>query len=241
MQGLNNKMVMITGGTAGIGRAAARRFYAEGARLCLIDIAEDPALADEFPERTDFIKADVSSADDVERIGHYVAENGLDVLVNNAGITRDASIGKMTIEQWDAVIRVNLTGVFLLSQMAAAHMKAQGSGVILNAASVVAHYGNFGQTNYSATKAGVIAMTKTLSKELGKYNVRVNAIAPGFIETEMVAKMPEKVLAMMRDKAPLKRLGKPEEVAAVYAFLASDDGAFITGATINVDGGIVLG
>ena len=113
--------------------------------------------------------------------------------------------------------------------------------MILNAASVVAHYGNFGQTNYVATKAGVIGMSKTLAKELGKYNVRVNAVAPGFIATEMVAKMPEKVLAGMREKAPLRRLGDPAEVAAVYAFLASDDGAFITGTCINVDGGIVLG
>ena len=241
MQGLTGKLVMITGGAAGIGRATARRFYDEGARLCLIDIAEDATLVEDFPERMDFIKADVSSAEDVERIAYYVAANGLDVLVNNAGITRDASIAKMTMEQWDSVIRVNLTAVFRMAQMAAAHMKAQGSGVILNAASVVAHYGNFGQTNYVATKAGVIGMSKTLSKELGKYNVRVNAVAPGFIETEMVAKMPEKVLAGMRDKAPLKRLGKPAEVAGVYAFLASDDGAFITGATINVDGGIVLG
>ncbi len=241
MKGLNNKIVMITGGSAGIGRATASRFYAEGARLCLVDINPDPSLNEEFPERMDFIQGDVSGAEGVARCAAYAADVGLDVLINNAGITRDASIAKMTMDQWDAVIGVNLTAVFRLSQMAAKHMKAQGSGVILNAASVVAHYGNFGQANYVATKAGVIGMTKTLAKELGKYSIRVNAVAPGFIKTEMVAKMPEEVLAVMEEKAPLRRLGKPEEIAAAYAFLASDDAAFISGTTLNVDGGIVLG
>lgn len=241
MNGLANKMVMITGGTAGIGRATARRFYTEGAQLCLIDLNEDATLAQEFPERMDFIQADVGNPDDVARIALFVEENGLDVLINNAGITRDATLHKMTDQQWDDVIRVNLTAVWRLSQMAAKHMRAQGSGVILNAASVVAHYGNFGQSNYVATKAGVIGMSKTMAKELGRYNVRVNAVAPGFIATEMVAKMPEKVLAGMREKTPLQRLGKPEEIAAAYAFLASDDGAFISGTCLNVDGGIILG
>jgi len=233
-------MVMITGGAAGIGRACATRFHEEGARLCLIDLVEKPDLS-ELGDRCTYIRADVTKAEDVERIGHFIDENGLDVLINNAGITRDATVHKMTDDQWDAVIAVNLTGVYRMSQMAARHMRSQGSGVILNAASVVAHYGNFGQTNYVATKAGVIGMTKTLAKELGKAGVRVNAIAPGFIETEMVAEMPENVLAGMREKAPLKRLGKPEEVAALYAFLASDEAAFITGSCFNIDGGIVLG
>jgi 3-oxoacyl-[acyl-carrier protein] reductase len=231
---------MITGGAAGIGHACAQRFFQEGARLCLIDVAESPDLQ-EFGDRCDYIRADVTQAEDVVRIGHYITEHGLDILINNAGITRDATIHKMTDDQWDAVIAVNLTGVYRMSQVAARHMRVQGSGVILNAASVVAHYGNFGQTNYVATKAGVIGMTKTLAKELGKHGVRVNAIAPGFIETEMVAAMPEKVLAGMREKAPLKRLGRPEEVAALYAFLASDEAAFITGSCFNIDGGIVLG
>ena len=147
----------------------------------------------------------------------------------------------MTTSDWDAVIAVNLTAVFRLSQMAAAHMKTRGSGVILNAASVVAHYGNFGQTNYVAAKAGVIGMTKTLCKEMGKYNVRINAVAPGFIQTPMVDKIPENVLAGIAEKPPLRRLGQPEDIAAAYAFLASDDGAYITGATLNVDGGLVMG
>lgn len=241
MRGLNNKMVMITGATAGIGRATAQRFYEEGARLCLVDINDDSTLAESFPERMTFIKADVASDAGLALLQAHVNEYGLDVLINNAGITRDASIGKMEMDAWDAVISVNLTTVFRLSKMAATHMKAQGSGVILNAASVVAHYGNFGQSNYVASKAGVIGMTKTLSKELGKYQIRVNAVAPGFISTPMVAKMPEKVLNMMEEKVPVKRLGKPEEIAAAYAFLASDDAAYITGTTLNVDGGIILG
>jgi len=237
VRGLKNKRVIITGGAAGIGRATAERFGDEGAKICAIDIVENPGL----PEDWDYLRADVSDPDDVARIEAYVAENGLDVLINNAGITRDATIHKMTDDQWDSVIRVNLTAVYRLCQLAARHMREQGHGVILNAASVVAHYGNFGQTNYVATKAGVIGMTKTLAKELGKFSVRVNAVAPGFIATEMVAKMPETVLEGMRAKTPLKRLGEPAEVAALYAFLASDDAAFINGACVNIDGGIVLG
>ena len=240
MRGLNDKRVMITGAASGIGAACARRFFEEGARLCLIDLVAH-ADPNEFGDRCDIIRADVSKPEDVARIEHYITENGLDVLINNAGITRDATIHKMTDDQWDAVIAVNLTGVYRMSQTAARHMRERGSGVILNAASVVAHYGNFGQTNYVAAKAGVIGMTKTLAKELGKAGVRVNAVAPGFIETEMVRKMPEKILAGMREKAPLKRLGTPEEVAALYAFLASDEAAFITGACFDIDGGIVLG
>lgn len=241
MKGLKDKVVMVTGATSGIGRATAQRFYEEGAQLCLVDLNEDPTIAEDFPERTTFIKANVTSTEDCAKIQAYVDTHGLHVLVNNAGITRDATIVKMEEEAWDAVIDVNLKAVWRLSKIAAVHMKKQNFGVILNAASVVAHYGNFGQTNYVATKAGVIGMTKTLSKELGKYQVRVNAVAPGFIATPMVANMPEKVVAMMEDKVPLKRLGDPKEIAATYAFLASDDAAYITGTVINVDGGIVLG
>ncbi len=241
MNGLAGKMVMITGAAAGIGLATARRFYAEGARLCLVDVAERADLGADFPERTTFVKADVSSAEGQEACAAFVAERGLDVLINNAGVTRDATVAKMTQDQWDKVIAVNLTAVFRLSQIAARHMKAQGGGVILNAASVVAHYGNFGQTNYVAAKAGLIGMTKTLAKELGKYNVRVNAVAPGFINTAMVAAMPEELAAAIREKPSLKRVGAPEEVAAVYAFLASGEASYITGAVINVDGGLVVG
>ena len=165
---------------------------------------------------------------------------GLDVLVNNAGITRDATLKKMTGDQFDAVIDVNLKGVYLCTQAAVPHLEARGGGAILNAASVVAHNGNFGQTNYVATKAGVIGMSKTWARELGRKGIRVNAVAPGFIATEMVKTVPEKVLGPLRDKTPLGRLGDPEDIAAAYAFLASDDAAFITGTCLNVDGGLVL-
>ncbi|NOT78018.1 MAG: 3-oxoacyl-ACP reductase FabG [Bacteriovoracaceae bacterium] len=243
MLGLTNKRVFITGAASGIGRATAERFYKEGSELVLIDMPtlEAAELQSLFPNKMTYIQGDVTTLDVQNKI-KAEAEKGIDVLVNNAGITRDATLLKMTDEQWDSVIAVNLTAIFKLTRLAAEKMKAQGrGGVILNAASVVAHYGNFGQANYSATKAGVIAMTKTLSKELGKDQIRVNAVAPGFIATPMVAKMPEKVLTMMEEKSPLRRLGKPEEIAAAYAFLASDDAKYITGTTLNVDGGTILG
>jgi 3-oxoacyl-[acyl-carrier protein] reductase len=243
MKGLANKRVFITGAVSGIGRSTAERFYAEGSELVLIDMPtlEQSELKALFPNKMTYISGDVTKAETLDAIRAEV-NKGIDVLVNNAGITRDATLLKMTDEQWDQVIAVNLTAIFKLSKMAAEKMKAEGKGgSIINAASVVAHYGNFGQTNYSATKAGVIAMTKTMAKELGKDKIRVNAIAPGFIATPMVQKMPEKVLAMMEDKASLKRLGKPEDIAAAYAFLASDDAAYITGTCLNVDGGTILG
>ena len=243
MNGLANKRVFITGAASGIGRSTAERFYAEGAELVLVDMPtlEQSELKALFPNKMTYISGDVTKAETLDAIRAEV-NKGIDVLVNNAGITRDATLLKMTDEQWDQVIAVNLTAIFKLSKMAAEKMKAEGKGgSIINAASVVAHYGNFGQTNYSATKAGVIAMTKTMAKELGKDKIRVNAIAPGFIATPMVQKMPEKVLAMMEDKASLKRLGKPEDIAAAYAFLASDDAAYITGTCLNVDGGTILG
>lgn len=243
MKGLTNKRVFITGAASGIGRATAERFYAEGSELVLIDMPtlEQAELTALFPNKMTYIQGDVTTAETQAKIQTEMTK-GIDVIVNNAGITRDATLLKMTDEQWDAVIAVNLTAIFKLTRLAAGNMKAAGKGgVILNAASVVAHYGNFGQANYSATKAGVIAMTKTLSKELGKDQIRVNAVAPGFIATPMVAKMPEKVLQMMEEKSPLRRLGKPEEIAAAYAFLASDDAKYITGTTLNVDGGTILG
>ena len=243
MKGLNSKRVIITGAASGIGRATAERFYAEGSELVLVDMPtlEESELASLFPERMTYIQANVTNKDDVAKIEAEM-KKGFDVLVNNAGITRDATIAKMTDEAWDQVIAVNLTAVWKLSQLAAIQLKEQGrGGSILNAASVVAHYGNFGQSNYVATKAGVIGMTKTLAKELGKANIRVNAVAPGFIGTPMVRAMPEKVIAMMEDKAPLKRMGEPEEIAAAYAFLASDDARFISGTCLNVDGGLVIG
>ena len=164
----------------------------------------------------------------------------LDILVNNAGILQDSTLKKLESNQFDAVININLRGTYLCGKAAANMMLEQKSGVILNAASVVAHNGNFGQTNYVASKTGVIGMTKVWARELGKDGIRVNAVAPGFIKTKMTDQMPEKVIKMMGDKVPLKRWGKPEDVANAYTFLASDQASYITGSVLNVDGGIVV-
>lgn len=240
MKGLENKKVFITGAASGIGRATALRFWQEGSELVLVDMPklEDTELAHIFPERMTYIQGDVTSDATLHAIDTEMAK-GVDVVINNAGITRDAQTIKMTDEQWDKVIAINLTAVFKISRIAARHLKESGNGgTILNAASVVAHYGNFGQSNYVATKAGVIGMTKTMAKELGKYGVRVNAVAPGFIATPIIDTMPEKVIDMMKEKSPLHRIGEANEIAAAYAFLASDDARFITGTCLNVDGGL---
>lgn len=239
---MTTKRVFITGGAAGIGLATVQKFWNEGAELIVIDLPkfEDTELA-HLTERMTYIQGNITNPDDLERI-KLEMQNGIDILVNNAGITRDASLAKMTDDMWDQVIAVNLKAVWKLSQMASIIMKEkQTQGCILNAASVVAHYGNFGQSNYVATKAGVIGMTKTMAKELGKYGIRVNAVAPGFIATDMVKKMPEKVLASMEEKTPLKKLGHPADIANAYHFLASDNANFITGTCLNVDGGLVIG
>lgn len=243
MRGLSNKRVFITGAASGIGRATAEKFYAEGSELVLIDMPtlEQAELSTLFPNRMTYIQGDVTKTETHEKIKAEAAK-GLDVFINNAGITKDATIAKMTDEQWDAVIAVNLTAIFKLSRLAAEVLKTQGrGGVILNAASIVALYGNFGQANYSASKAGVIALSKTLAKELGKDQIRVNVVAPGSIGTAMLANVPEKVQAMIAEKTTLKRIGTPEDIANAYAFLASDEASYITGTTLNVDGGLILG
>ena len=243
MRGLNGKRVLITGGASGIGRATAQRFYDEGATLLLCDLKplDQTDLTQSFPERMHYVAANVATQAGLDAVDAGIkAMGGVDVLINNAGITKDRSALKMTIEDWDQVIAVNLTAVFRLAQICAGHMKTQGTGgSILSAASVVAHYGNFGQANYVATKAGVIGLTKTLAREFGRAKIRVNAVAPGFIDTPMARAVPEANLAAMMDRTPLARLGQPEEIAAAYAFLASDDGAYITGTCLNVDGGLV--
>jgi 3-oxoacyl-[acyl-carrier protein] reductase len=243
MRGITGKRVVITGAAGGIGRATARRFFDEGARLLLCDVRplSQTGLQEEFPERMDYVDADVSSEAGLATVERALGAGGVDVLINNAGITRDKSSLKMTNEDWDRVIAVNLTAVFRLSQLAARRMKESGNGgVILNAASVVAHTGNFGQANYVATKAGLIGLTKTMARELGRAGIRVNAVAPGFVDTPMARAVPEAHLAQLAERTPLTRLGKPEDIAAAYCFLASDDASYITGICLNVDGGLVV-
>lgn len=243
---LAGKTALITGGANGIGRATARKFLEEGARVAICDLSEE-ALEDVRESSQGAgelltIKCDVTSENEVSSmIENVIAAFGhIDILINNAGITADAQLVKMTTDQFDRVLDVNLKGVFLCTRAVAPLMIARNSGRIINAASVVALYGNFGQTNYAATKAGLIAMTRTWAKELGKKNICVNAVAPGFILTDMVRKIPEEVLAAISAKTPMKRLGTVEEVAAVYLFLASDEASYVNGATISVDGAITL-
>lgn len=247
MKGLKDKVVVVTGGADGIGKATALRFAQEGAKVAVWDLnetkgAETVAEIKAMGVEAIFIKVNTSQFVEVERASQQVVEyfGRYDVLINNAGITRDATLKKMTPDLWQQVIDVNLTGVFNCAKCAADIMTEQNWGRIINASSVVALYGNFGQTNYAATKAGLVGMTKTMAKELGKKGVTVNAVAPGFILTEMVKKMPAEVLKSMEDKVPVRRLGLPEEIAATYAFLASDDAAYINGTVISVDGGITI-
>jgi 3-oxoacyl-[acyl-carrier protein] reductase len=199
-----------------------------------------------------FVAADVTDAAAVERAVAATLERWgrIDVLINNAGILRDGQLvkwkegqkaGEMSEADFDAVVSVNLKGVFLCTRAVVPHMIAAGGGVILSASSVVGLYGNFGQTNYAATKAGVINMTRTWARELGRYGIRVNAVAPGFIATEMVTAMPEKVLQTMVQRTPIGRMGKPEDIAEAYAWLASDAASFVHGTVLSVDGGIVVG
>jgi 3-oxoacyl-[acyl-carrier protein] reductase len=244
---LQGKIAIITGAGQGIGAATVLKFAREGAIVAACDLNHDAVtrVADACREAGGQASAFCLDMSDRARVDDMVAavreQHGrIDVLVNNAGITRDARLQKMTIEQFDAVIDVNLRAVFHATQAVADHMVARGSGVILNASSVVGIYGNFGQTNYAAAKFGVIGFTKTWSRELGPKGVRVNAVAPGFIDTPILATIPEEVLAKMRAQVPLGRLGKPEEIANIYAFLASDEASYVNGAVIEASGGMTL-
>lgn len=251
---LKDKVCLITGGAAGIGKATAIKFAREGAKvvLCDVDQAAGQSLAKELGNSARFYNIDVTDREAVQKwIDDVVKAFGrIDVLVNNAGITRDGLfvkykdgelVSQMSEADFDLVLKVNLKGVFNCAQAVVPQMIAQGGGVILNASSIVGLYGNFGQTNYAATKFGVIGMTKTWARELGRHQIRVNAVCPGFILTEMVQKMPEKILEGLAAKTPLGRMGKPEDVANLYAWLASDAASYIHGATISIDGGMVLG
>jgi 3-oxoacyl-[acyl-carrier protein] reductase len=251
---LEGKVALITGGAAGIGRATARRFAEEGAALVICDVDEEQgqAVVEALGPQHSFYQVDVSDRNAVQEWVDDVAEkhSHIDVLVNNAGILADATLVKvkegqlvkqMAEDAFDRVIAVNLKGVFNCTQAVAPTMIRQGGGVILNASSVVGLDGNFGQTNYVATKAGVVGMTKVWARELGRYGIRVNALAPGLIATEILSSMPDEVLDGMRKAIPLGRLGKPEEVANAYLFLASDEASFISGAVLRVDGAFVVG
>jgi 3-oxoacyl-[acyl-carrier protein] reductase len=248
----------VTGGAAGIGRATALRFAQGGYAVSAWDVDEAgaaalvPGLQAAGAPAAEGRKVDVTNPAAVdEAVAEVLARFGrIDVLVNNAGIVRDAQLVKwkdgapvstMSEADFDKVISVNLKGVFLCTRAVSPHMIRQKSGVVLNASSVVGLYGNFGQTNYAATKAGVISFTKTWARELGKFGIRVNAVAPGFVATDIIKAMPEKVIAGMVAKTPVGRMGKPEDIAEAYFWLASDAASFVHGATLSVDGGLVLG
>jgi 3-oxoacyl-[acyl-carrier protein] reductase len=256
--GLRDRVVVVTGAAGGIGRAVARRFVTEGARVAAWDVGDASALLAELGEEPlDVRRVDVTDGAAVEAATAAVVErwDRIDVLVNNAGILRDKQLVKwkggaqdgnvasvLDDATFDSVIAVNLKGVFLCARAVVPYMiRGGGGGVILNASSVVGRYGNFGQTNYAATKAAVVNMTKTWARELGKHKIRVNAVAPGFIATEMVQAMPPKVLAEMVSHTPLARMGTAEEIAEAYLWLASDAASFVNGAVLSVDGGLVPG
>lgn len=247
MKRLENRVAIITGGARGIGKATAEKFIREGAAIAIWDIdakagtATAEALnqaggkAKFYPVNTvDLAATEAAAAEVVKDFGR------IDILVNNAGITRDSSMKKMTEDQWNQVIGVNLTGVYHCTKAVSPYMLDQGYGRILNASSIVGLYGNFGQTNYVASKAGVIGMTKVWAREFGRKGVTVNAIAPGFINTEMMETVPQTYLDELKAKTPVARMGEAVDVANAYAFLASDEASFISGTVLSVDGGLIL-
>ena len=243
---LEGKVAIVTGGAQGIGFATVRKFLDEGAAVALCDVRKEgvdqavEALAGRGPVRGHVV--DVTRRDQVDAMVASVREQRgrIDVLVNNAGITLDARLQKMTEDQFDKVVAVNLKGTYNCALAGVDTMVGQGSGVILNASSVVGIYGNFGQTNYAATKFGVIGFVKTWARELGPKGVRCNAVAPGFVATTILSTIPHKVLEQMTERVPLRRLGTPEDIANVYAFLASDEASYINGAVIEVAGGLTV-
>jgi len=244
---LKGKVSIITGGAQGIGLATARKFAAEGAIVAIADLKAEPvqAAVEELRRSGATVEGfavDVTRRDQVEAMVQQLkARFGrIDVLVNNAGITLDARLQKMTDAQFDTVIAVNLKGTYNCAQAVVETMVEQGSGVILNASSVVGIYGNYGQSNYAASKFGVIGLAKTWARELGPKGIRCNAVCPGFIATPILKTIPDRVMAQMTERVPMKRLGRPEEVADVYAYLASDEASYINGAVIEVAGGLTV-
>ncbi len=247
MKGLEDKVVLVTGSGRGIGKETAKRFAGEGAKtvVCDIDMETVDGTVDEIEEEGGEalgLEVDVTDLERVETVMERIVDEfgSLDVLINNAGITADSLLVKMSEEQFDKVLDVNLKGVFNCGREAAKIMIEQEEGVILNASSISGVYGNVGQTNYAATKFGVIGITKTWAKELGPKGIRVNAVAPGFTKTRMLDTVPDKVLDNLGDDTPLRRLGEPEEIADVYVYLASDEASYITGEVIEVTGGLVI-
>src|SRR5437660_10739673 len=246
-QRLPGKVSIITGGGQGIGRATAVKFAQEGAKVAVCDI-NMTSVADTLSEIRGFggealgFQVDVTDKQSIARMieGVMFAWQRIDTLVNNAGIVQDARLSKMTDDQFERVIDVNLKGVYNCTKAVVDIMLQQNSGCILNASSIVGLYGNFGQTNYAATKFGVIGMVKTWARELGRKGIRANAICPGFIHTPILASMPAKIIKMMEDRVPLGRLGEPEEIANTYAWLASDEASYINGAVIEVSGGCTI-
>lgn len=243
---LDGKVVIITGAGAGIGKETALLFSREGAKIVVADIDEKGGKETEAQIKKTgegfFFKLDVTNREQIKRMVEETLRkyDRIDVLINNAGIVQDALIRKMTEQQWDRVININLKGVFNCIQAVVNVMIDQEKGTIINASSIVGLYGNFGQTNYAATKAGVIGMTKALAKELARKGIRVNAVAPGYTMTRMMENVPDKILQKMRDKTPLGRLAEPRDIAYAYLYLASDESEYVNGAVLSVDGGLTI-
>lgn len=243
---LQDKVCIVTGGSRGLGFAIAIKFAQEGARVAICDVNEESLnkAVEEIKKINSEVmgfKVDVTNKEDIENMVKAIIDKygRVDVLVNNAGILMDAQLHKMTDEQFDKVIDVNLKGVFLCTRAVVDIMRAQESGSIINLSSLAGVYGNFGQTNYAATKAGIVGFTKTWAKELGRKGIRANAIAPGLIDTPLMRTLPEKIQGKMAKMIPLQRFGKPEEIANVAAFLASDESSYVNGVTIEVSGGAI--
>jgi 3-oxoacyl-[acyl-carrier protein] reductase len=243
---LKDRVALITGGARGIGRSIALAFAEEGADIVVADVnieeAKKTALdIEQLGRRSLALEMDVTDYAKVEEAANKILDKftKVDILVNNAGITKDNLLLRMSQAEWDAVLNVNLKGAFNCIKAVSRPMIKQRSGKIINIASIIGIIGNPGQANYSASKAGIIALTKTAAKELASRNINVNAIAPGFIQTEMTARLTEEIKEKMREAIPLNKFGKPEDVAAVCVFLASEDSSYITGQTIVVDGGMV--